>query len=130
MRIQAALFCVLLTGCAAHSADVEASRSDEGLHAAVAGKSAGPRQGCVNLREIESTRAVDGGRAIVFQERSGVTYVNRPHGTCQASPGGYVRTGSVSAQLCRGDSVTIVGPAGVEGDSCTLTDFVPYRRAG
>ncbi|HEX8525684.1 hypothetical protein [Allosphingosinicella sp.] len=130
MRIEAALFCVLLTGCAAHGTDVEEARSGSELTLALAGKSAGARQGCVNLREIESTRPVDGGTAILFVERGGTTYLNRPHGTCQASPGGFVRTGSTSAQLCRGDSVQIVGPAGVVGDSCTLTDFIPYRRAG
>lgn len=130
MRIQAALFAVLIAGCAREDSSLSVGPVGVDLQTELQGRIAGPPQSCINMRHIRSTRVANGGEALLFEDRGNILYVTRPHGGCTASLGGHIRTVSQSTRLCRADGVEIVGPGGSGTDRCTVTDFVPYGRAG
>jgi hypothetical protein len=105
--------------------------TDTRVEEALAGRTAGDPQACVEMRRIRSSRPI-GNDAILFEgSSSDIVYVNRPAGGCTGlAMGRSIRTRTISSSLCRGDIVTAFDPvSGAEHGGCGLGDFVPYRRS-
>ena len=121
-----ALACV---GCVQSDAGLDVASFEGDAATALSGMSAGAPQACVHRRELTSTKVIGGGEAFLFEGRSGTSYLNRPHGSCTGGPSDTLRFTSPDVRICQGDDVQMVGPGGLRGGSCTLTEFVPYRAA-
>ena len=108
-----------------------ADREAMELADALRGRTAGAPVSCVNQRDLQGNRSVGEG-AIIFDGRGDLIYVNRPPAGCpDLDFGRALVTRTTSAQLCRGDIVTVIDPVSGAGyGGCGLGDFVPYRRAG
>ncbi|MGZ8346847.1 MAG: hypothetical protein ACXWUP_07025 [Allosphingosinicella sp.] len=99
------------------------------LDAALSGRTAREPLTCVSQRDLLGNRTVGGG-AILFQGRGPLVYLNSPRGGCpRLDSGRTLRTITTSTRLCRGDIVTVIdNTSGINYGSCSLDDFVPYRR--
>ena len=119
-----------VAGCAAQE-PIESTPADEArLAAAIEGRVAGDPVSCVSMRDVRGNRSVGEG-AIVFDSVGGGTiYVNRPPAGCPVMRSGYaLRLQTTTAQLCRGDVVSVFDPVnGIDIGSCGLGEFTPYRR--
>ena len=121
----------LTAACTASTGMEIGQESEADMAEALAGRSAGEPQSCVEMRRIRSSRSI-GDDAILFQgSTSDLVYINRPAGGC---PGlrmaRSIRTRTTATSLCRGDIVTPFDPvSGAEHGGCGLGDFVPYRRS-
>jgi hypothetical protein len=121
----------LTAACTAASGMEVSQDSDADMAEALAGRTAGEPQSCVEMRRIRSSRSI-GDDAILFQgSTSDLVYINRPAGGC---PGlrmaRSIRTRTTATSLCRGDIVTPFDPvSGAEHGGCGLGDFIPYRRS-
>lgn len=130
---RAALFLLagLAAGCTASAETVDVSHDTQAETAeALAGRTAGDPQACVEMRRIRSSRSL-GDDAILFEGSTrDVVYLNRPEGGCTGlRMGRSIRMRTISSSLCRGDIVTPFDPmSGAEHGGCGLGDFVPYRR--
>jgi len=126
---------VVAVGCihggrteAGASASAQAAEVD--LAAALAGRTAGPPQRCVNEVALAGGRSY-GRDAILFGvPTDDVVYVNRPPAGCpELSTTRALRTRTPTTQLCRGDIVVVFDPGtGIELGSCSLGEFTSYRR--
>lgn len=127
-RILPFLPLLLAAGCTAQP-PVAPSQSDAArLVAALEGRTAGPPMSCVSQLNLRSSRSI-GEAAILFDGPGGVIYVNRPPAGCPSLEGRTMVTRTSTTQLCRGDIVNVIDPASrTEYGSCSLGDFVPYRR--
>lgn len=99
------------------------------LAKAVAGRTAGKPVDCINLRDIRSSKIIDG-TAIVYEMNNGVKYVNRPRTGAETLDWTDVLvTETTLSQLCRIDTVRLYdnGLRMVTG-WVGLGDFVPYPR--
>ncbi|MDG2534120.1 hypothetical protein P6144_10710 [Sphingomonas sp. HITSZ_GF] len=120
----ATLLAALAMPAAAAQRDGEAE-----LAKAVAGRDAGKPVDCIYLRDIRSTRIIDG-TAIVYEMNNGLIYVNRPKsGASSLDWTDVMITDTHSSQLCSIDTVKLFDtgvrmPTGWVG----LGDFVPYPR--
>jgi hypothetical protein len=101
------------------------------LTAAITGRTAGPADNCVPQRDLTGNRSVDNGAAIVFDGPGNLIYVNRPSAGCPALKfGRTLVTRTIGSSLCRGDIAEVVDlTSGTHHGSCSLGDFVPYRRS-
>jgi hypothetical protein len=115
-------------GCTMEDAPAPSPGARTDLATAIAGRTEGPAQACVPLRNIGGNRTV--GDAILFGDNGRRIYVNRPAGGCPSLEWGRtLRVHVTTGQLCRGDIVTIVDlVSGAEYGGCGLGDFVPYDR--
>lgn len=120
---------VMLAGCAAEGA--QRGESDEAALAQVLEeRTAGPAVDCVNMHDLRGNRGY-GEDAIVFQGRTNsLVYLNRPPAGCpELRDTRALRIESTTGRLCRMDIVTVFDPqTGISYGSCSLGDFVPYRR--
>jgi hypothetical protein len=93
------------------------------------GRIAGQAERCVSLRQLGSSRVIDG-TAIVYRAGGSRIYVNRPdNGASSLREDDIMVTRTSSGQLCNVDTVTMVdrqtqGFTGV----VFLGDFIPYDR--
>jgi len=127
-----ALFATVMLGVAAAPSTAEpadAAPMNLALSKALAGRTAGKPISCVHLREVRSTRIIDG-TAIIYELRSRRWLVNMPAGGCSSLRSDRVLvTRTPSGDLCRGDIVRVIDtPGPMEFGSCGLGDFVPYTR--
>jgi hypothetical protein len=99
------------------------------LAKAIDGRVAGEPVSCINLREIGSTRIIEG-TAILYTMRNGTVYVNRPtSGASALRRTDILVSDTHSGQLCSIDIVrlqdstmqTLTGSVG-------LAKFIPYPR--
>lgn len=104
---------------------------DEPLLAkALSGYVAGAPVSCIaQFRSKFSTKTI--GNAIVYKFFNGQVYVNHTSGGCASSGlSKTLVTDSTVTQICRGQIVRTVDVfSGVEGNACTLGDFIPYSRS-
>ncbi|MDQ4087538.1 MAG: hypothetical protein M3177_05960 [Pseudomonadota bacterium] len=124
------LFAGLAAGCTMEEPVEIAHENDPRMAEALAGRTAGPPQACVEMRRVRSSRSI-GDDAILFEgSTSDIVYVNRPAGGCPGlQMGRSIRTRTTATSLCRGDIVTPFDPvSGAEHGGCGLGDFIPYRR--
>ena len=118
-----------IAACAAPAPEISAAEQ-AGLDAALAGRTAGTPQDCVSTNLLRGNRSFGEG-VILFEGLSrGIVYVNRPPAGCpQLDQHRALRYEAHTNRLCRGEIVTIFDPSsGVIYGSCSLGDFVPYRR--
>ena len=117
---------VLLLAATAASA---APDHEAELAKAVEGRVAGAPVDCLNLRDIQSTRIIDG-TAIVYETLNRTLYINRP-----ASGAAFLRWGLAlvtdthTSQLCSIDTVRLLDTGSrSEAGSVGLGKFVPYKK--
>ena len=89
---------------------------------------AGPPQTCVSTIQSQGLRAVDS--QTIAYDLGRTLWVNRLEQACPAiSPHNTIIGESNGAQYCRGDRIRgLETGAIIPGPTCTLRDWVPYRR--
>jgi hypothetical protein len=94
----------------------------------LAGRIAGPSKTCVSAVQNQGLRAVDS--QTIAYELGRTMWVNRLDQACSAiSPHNGIIVDVHSGQYCRGDRIRGFEPGAIiPGPSCTLRDWVPYRR--
>ena len=92
------------------------------------GRTAGPAQTCVSTIGSQGLRAVDS--QTVAYEVGTTLWVNRLDHACPAvGPHNTIIVESQGSQYCRGDQIRgLETGAIIPGPTCTLRDWVPYRR--
>ena len=119
-----------LAGCS--TAIPPAPRSEQAaskLQQTLAGRVAGPAVNCLSQTPSSSMVTIDD-NTVLFR-RGSTLYRNDLPGGCYGLGGGdyTLVTRSPSGGLCSGDIVTVADlRSGTTLGSCTLGDFVPYRR--
>jgi hypothetical protein len=98
------------------------------LAQAIAGRSAGPPQSCVQIESSSNLHAID--EATIGYGSGRTIYVNRLPGGC---PGlrdlSTIIIEAHGSEYCRGDRFRSVELGqGIPGPTCILQDWVPYRR--
>ena len=124
-----ALLFAPLAGCMAEPPMEMSAQAQTELAAVTEGRVAEQPRTCVPRRDVRGNRSV--GDAIVFDGTSrNMVYVNRASGGCaELRSGRTLVTRSPSSQLCAGDIADVVEPvSGFPVGSCTLGEFIPYRR--
>ena len=98
------------------------------LAKALEGRVAGPPVDCVNLRQVRSTRIIDG-TGILYDAGSTI-YLNRPRsGARSLDRWDTMVTKLHSTQLCRIDVVHLYDSGSrMQTGFVFLGDFIPYRR--
>jgi hypothetical protein len=97
------------------------------LDKALAGRSPGKPQSCIQQNFIDTTDVYDG--AILYRMNSGPDYLNRPEQCSQLRPGRGLVSRTPTTSICRGDIVQIVDfSSRFNYGGCGLGDFVPYPR--
>lgn len=131
MRTIAAIAGMLcLSACAMDHRPAEANDAGRAaLAQALAGRTAGQPQSCINPTVSRTSRTIDR-EGILFGTGSRI-YLNRPRDGCpQLREGRALVTRTPTGQLCSGEIVRIVDPLnGVNYGACSLGEFIPYDRA-
>ena len=118
---------LLSVAAAAPAADRRIDRGEIGLAKILGDRVAGKPLPCVALRDVRSTRIMDG-TAIVYEVGS-TLFVNRPDGASTLDDDDILVTRTIGSQLCRLDTIGLVSRAGVfQRGFVTLRDFVPYPK--
>lgn len=119
---------ILLVGCAATGTDTE-TREQRELAQELSGRTAGPAQNCVPVRQGDSLRIVDS-RTLAYDQGRTI-WVNRLDRGCAGLRPMNTLIAEVSgSQYCRGDRVRgLETGSSIPGPSCILRDFVPYTKA-
>ena len=121
---------VLLAGCTAEENRPLSAEAETRLAAELEGYVVdGEPVSCVRSPDLQGNRSV-GRDAIVFSGSAGRKWVNHTRGSCPSLEfGRALRTRSPSTRMCQGDIATVFDPvSGIEYGSCSLGDFVEYRR--
>ena len=127
-----------LTGCAtgAGSGAASAGADDQSgdlaasLAGATFGRVPGPPVSCVEVAELRANRAL-GPTLLLFEGADGRLYANRTQSCPALRQGHQVRLKTVTARLCRGNSVAIVTDRGAAvAGNCTIGDFLTYTPRG
>lgn len=120
-----------LAGCTAYDAPPEPIGPEAEMRLAerLDGRVPGPPQACVMQRQLEGNTPVDEG-TILFRGQGDTLWLNRLRSPCAGMrPWHAIRVRTVGTQLCEGEIIVAYDPAsGTERGSCTLGEFVPYRR--
>ena len=97
--------------------------------AELAGRTAGAPERCVTTDRSRALRSAGDGRTLLYGSGSTI-WVNRLPAQCGPFDRKYVLVVEVFGnRYCRDDRVRSLDPlSGVQGPSCLLEDFVPYRR--
>lgn len=94
------------------------------------GKIAGEPQSCISNFGNDGLERISDS-ILVYRPSGGTVYVNTLTSPCPglASGNDIIVTESFGNQLCRNDFVRLVDrTAGFPGPTCSLGDFVPYRK--
>jgi len=117
----------ILTLSALLLATGSAQAAQPSLDKALAGRTAGKPESCIQQNLIDDSETFDG--AILYRMRGGPDYLNRPEQCSQLAPGRGLISRTPSTSICRGDIVQIVDfSSRFNYGSCGLGDFVPYPR--
>ena len=119
---------VILLALASCSPVAPAPAGSDPFARELAGRIAGPAKSCVSSNQSQGLRAVDG--QTIAYELGTTLWVNRLEQACPAiSPHNTIIAESNGAQFCRGDHIQgLETGAIIPGPTCTLRDWVPYRR--
>lgn len=101
------------------------------LEKALVGYTPGKPQSCVDLRDLTRPESY-GDATILYSTSSRLIYRNDVSGGgCGGAGRDYIMVNEVfGSRLCRGDITRLVDrTSGFYAGSCSLGDFVPYRRA-
>lgn len=113
-------------------AAAEAAREQAALQKELAGRvPAGPPLSCLPPGPTYYSSSI--GENTIVYKRGGTVYVNHPPGGCTGlgSPFYSIVTKSVGMGPCRGDIAQVMDLQNhVMVGSCSLGDFIPYRRPG
>jgi hypothetical protein len=119
-----------LCACATASEPTQRSASAQRQYVnLMAGKVPGKAEKCLPTYRSSDMTVIDDD-TILFRDGRTV-YVNNPPGGCMNlhQSGRALVTRNFGPQLCRGDLATVVdNTSGITVGSCSLGDFVPYRR--
>lgn len=126
----------LVAGCAyqqgyAQPTDMHSPAALADLARALNGRVAGPPQSCLSTLRAGDMHVVDDNT--ILYTSGGTTFLNNPPGGCPglALPGNTMVSRPFGSQSCRGDIVQIINlPTGMSSGSCTLGEFIPYRKVG
>lgn len=124
---------VILASIATLTSGVAAAASAEAPEAkltrALEGRVAGTPVHCLSLRDIRSTRIIDG-TAILYEAAGGKIYVNKPvSGASSLRWSTVMVTKTPSSQLCNVDIVRLYDSGSrIQSGSVALGDFVPYVK--
>ena len=119
--------------CACATASEPAERSAKAqaeYDRLLAGKTAGKAEKCLPTYRSNDMTIIDDDTILFRDGRT--TYVNHPLGGCMNldRSGSALVTRNFGPQLCRGDIATVVdNSSGITLGSCSLGDFVPYRKS-
>lgn len=107
-----------------------ARSADEELAKALAGRTEGAPVDCLNLRDIRSSRIIDG-IGILYETNNRTVYLNRPaSGASSLRWGLTLVTDTHSSQLCSIDTVKLYDTtARMQSGFVGLGKFVPYVKA-
>ena len=115
-----------MNGVSAQSAEREA-REQAQLDAVLEGYQPGEPRSCVNSRDLRGPTAY-GERTLVFREGRTI-WVNETSGGCDDAGRDALITRQFGPQLCRGEIARTADlVSGFQSGSCSLGDFVPYRK--
>ncbi|MBC7985891.1 MAG: hypothetical protein H7X93_04370 [Sphingomonadaceae bacterium] len=127
---------LIVAGCAAGALAAGAlatpdapTRGEARMERMLAGKTPGPAQRCIRLREIDGTTIVDD-TTILYRDGSRTVYRTDIPGGCPGMRDGraIVTRQPSQSQLCAGEQIRVVEPqTGVEYGVCAIGEFVPYR---
>ncbi|UZK68187.1 hypothetical protein OKW76_08870 [Sphingomonas sp. S1-29] len=127
------LSAIALAGCAATPEEMARSDAADARQMAriekkLAGYVPGEPQSCVNQSLLRSSDQY--GQTILYQQGTSTYYRNDASPGCRLGQDDILVTQTPTGQLCRGDIVrTVDRTAGFMTGSCSLGEFVPYRRA-
>ena len=95
----------------------------------IEGRVPGKPVNCLFLRDIRSTRIIDG-TAIIYESSGNLLYVNRPaSGASSLNRNDVLVTSTSISQLCNVDIVRLYDMASrFQRGSVGLGDFVPYKK--
>jgi hypothetical protein len=123
----------VLAGCAAGPPSAyavkqqanEAKRLDEEL----AGFTPGKAKSCLSVRDVAGPESF-GENTLIFRVGRNLLYRNDTRGSCgRIGHGDALVTQVWGSQLCKGDIARSADlTAGYQTGSCSLGDFVPYRK--
>ena len=127
MRAYALLAALLLAAPAAAAAAPKSPAAR--LATALQGRTPGPPTDCIHLRDIRSSRIIDG-IGILYETSGGTYYLNKPDSGAQALRWNTILvTDTRSAQLCSIDIVRLYDTASrMQAGFVGLGKFVPYAR--
>ena len=114
----------------AQAATDREARGAAELAKALEGRTAGEPVDCLYLRDIRSTRIIDG-TAILYETRGGTIYVNKPDGGASTlDKWDILVTDTHLSQLCDIDIVQLFDQTSrIQTGFVQLGEFVPYRKA-
>jgi hypothetical protein len=119
------LAALALGGCATASTTRDEG-ADPRLAAILQGRTAGPPQDCIDLRQARGSTVTRD--AIVFRESRRVVWVSDSPGCSRSSNDPILVTRTFGTRLCRGEIVQTIDRASrFPGQSCPLGAFTPYR---
>lgn len=126
------LILLTLAGCAQTPADRarvqarEAGQQEE-LQKELAGLTPGKPTSCINQYPTRQVKAY--GPTILYKVSNSLIYRTDTAGGCEQVGRDVLVTQSFTGQLCRGDIArTIESAGGFQTGSCSIGDFVPYRK--
>ena len=120
---------ILLAAAPAQAERAPRATGEEKLARVLEGRVAGEPVDCVNMRQIRSTRIIDG-TAIVYEASGGKLYVNRPESGAESlNDWDVMVTNTHSNRLCDIDVVRLVNRhGGFNTGLVFLGRFVPYTK--
>jgi hypothetical protein len=125
----------LIAGCTQAPPPPQSAQGSDRLQQLLAGKAAGPATNCIPGFKAGGAPSFVTPTQAVFEINPGLIYVSDIRGSgCEdaADPSNILVTRSYgSLGLCQGDTMRILDlQTKVVKGACTLSEFVPYRRAG
>lgn len=123
---------ITLAGCAPTAAGTVLAddRDARAIAGVLAGLTPDPSNSCLTRLARPQQETTMYGRTILYRSGRDLVYRTDTGGGCEgAARGDVLVTKSITGQPCRGDIVTTVDPVSRRPTgSCTLGDFVTYRR--
>lgn len=115
-------------GASAQPRNDRADRAQTELDRDLRGLTAGKPQDCIRHLEARSSRIY--GSTVLFKVSSGLVYRNETRGGCTSvGMQTALQTDQITNRLCAGDAARTFDPtAGLLTGTCTLGQFVPYRK--
>ncbi len=132
MRAWALIAPLMLAACAGSYEPPQLSEKQAAeLEKALAGKVAGEKTSCIDMRPQSSFRAISG-NVVLYRVNGKLIYRNDLLGSCPGlTRGDAMIIRPFGSQYCRGDIATSADlVAGMVTGSCALGDFTPYRTPG
>ena len=116
--------------CAPQEPPAMTAKQESDFAKLIEGRTPGKPQSCVNSTLLRGNKTYGEGVVVFEGATNSVVWVNRPPAGCpELKWSRALRTRLHSSQLCSNDIATVFDPTnGIEYGSCSLGDFVPYRK--